>query len=200
MIQVMGEGITKSEIIAAGLGNQKAFEKLVEVYQRPIYNLALRMLHSRPEAEDIAQDIFLHLLGILDRYDPERPFEPWLFRVATNFVLNHLKRRKLETVSMESLRQPGDPDAPAVDIEDPASSTTAPVEQSEEHEALKEAVAELPPDWRAVITLHYMQSFSVNDIASILEIPVGTVKNRLFRARNLLYEKLQKLLETWSGA
>jgi len=199
MIQVMGEDITKSEITAAGLGNQKAFEKLVEVYQRPIYNLALRMLHSRSEAEDIAQDIFLHLLGILNRYDPERPFEPWLFRVATNFILNHLKRRRLDTVSMESLRQPGDPEAPAVDIEDPVSSTTAPLEQSEEQEALKEAVAELPPDWRAVITLHYMQSFSVNDIASILEIPVGTVKNRLFRARNLLYEKLQKLLETWSG-
>jgi RNA polymerase sigma-70 factor (ECF subfamily) len=200
MIQVMGEGITKSDIVAASRGNEKAFERLVEAYQRPIYNLALRMLHSRSEAEDIAQDIFLHLLGILDRYDPERPFEPWLFRVGTNFILNHLKRRRLETVSMESLRQPGDPDAPAVDIEDPASSTTAPVEQSEEQEALKAAVAELPPDWRAVITLHYMQSFSVNDIASILEIPVGTVKNRLFRARNLLYEKLQKLLETWSGA
>jgi RNA polymerase sigma-70 factor (ECF subfamily) len=196
----VGEGIDKSEIIAAAGGDEKAFARLVDAYQRPIYNLALRMLHSRPESEDIAQDIFLHLLGILDRYDPERPFEPWLFRVATNFVLNHLKRRRLETVSMESLRQPGDPDAPAVDIEDPASSTTAPIEQSEEQEALKEAVAELPPDWRAVITLHYMQSFSVNDIASILEIPVGTVKNRLFRARNLLYEKLQKLLETWSGA
>jgi RNA polymerase sigma-70 factor (ECF subfamily) len=194
----MGEEIGKLEIIAAGRGDEKAFAKLVEGYQRPIYNLALRMLRSRPEAEDIAQDIFLHLLGILDRYDPERPFEPWLFRVATNFVLNHLKRRRIETISMESLRHPGDPDAPTVEIEDPVSSATSPVEQAEKHEALKEAVAELPPDWRAVITLHYMQSFSVSDIASILEVPVGTVKNRLFRARNLLYEKLQKLLETWS--
>jgi RNA polymerase sigma-70 factor (ECF subfamily) len=194
----VADRISKEEIIAASEGDEAAFVKLVEAYQQSIYNLALRMVHSRTEAEDITQDIFLHLLDILDRYDPERPFEPWLFRVATNHILNYLKRRKIKTVPMESLRQPGDSEAPAVELADSNSPTTDPVELSEKYEVLQKAVNELPPDWRAVITLHYMQSFSVNDIASTLEIPVGTVKNRLFRARNILYEKLQKLLETWS--
>jgi RNA polymerase sigma-70 factor (ECF subfamily) len=196
----VADKLSKRVIAAAAEGDEAAFAKLVEAYQQPIYNLALRMVHSRAEAEDIAQDIFLHLLDILDRYDVGRPFEPWVFRVATNFILNHLKRRRVQTVSMESLRQPGDPEAPVVELADPDSSSTSPVELSEKYEALREAVRELPPDWRAVVTLHYMQSFSVGDIASTLEIPAGTVKNRLFRARNMLYEKLHKLLETWSRA
>ena len=183
-------------IVAAADGEEAAFAELVQAYQQPLYNLALRMVRSRAQAQDLAQDIFLHLLDILDRYDPARPFEPWLFRVATNFILNHLKRRKVATVSMESLRHRGDPDAPPVELADNAWLESSEVEISEKYEALHEAVGELPPDWRAVITLHYMQSFSIIDIASILEIPAGTVKNRLFRARGMLYEKLHKMLET----
>ncbi len=195
----VGDKLDKRIIVAAAEGDEAAFAKLVEAYQRPIYNLTLRMVRSRTEAEDIAQDIFLHLLNILERYDAGRPFEPWLFRVATNYNLNYLKRRRIQTVSMESLRQPGDAEAPAVELADPASPSPSPIELSEKYEELHVAVGELAPDWRAVVTLHYMQSFSVSEIASILEIPVGTVKNRLFRARSALYEKLQKLLETWSA-
>lgn len=195
----VADKLDKKTIAEAAEGNEAAFAKLVETYQRPIYNLTVRMVRSRAEAEDIAQDIFVHLLDILGRYDTGRPFEPWLFRVATNYNLNYLKRRRLQTVSMESLRQPGNPEAPAVELADPDSTSPSPLELTEKYEELNAAVAELPPDWRAVVTLHYMQSFSVGDIASILEIPVGTVKNRLFRARSALYEKLQKLLETWSA-
>jgi len=192
------EKLDTKTIVAAARGDEAAFAVLVEHYQHAIYSLALRMLHSRAEAEDIAQDIFLHLLDTLDRYDPERPFEPWFFRVASNFILNHLKRRRIRAISMESLKRPGDPDAPAVELEDPDTPDALPAELTEKHEAIQRAVAELSPDWRAVVTLHYMQSFSVMEIASILEVPVGTVKNRLFRARNALCEKLEKLLETWS--
>ncbi len=185
-------------VVAASQGDEAAITRLVETYQQPVYNLAYRMVHCRAEAEDVAQDIFLHLLDVLDRYDPARPFEPWLFRVATNYILNHLKVRRVGTVSMEALRRPGALEEAAVELADPGSSATAPVEQSEKYEALHRALGELPPDWQAVVTLHYMQSYPVSDIASILDVPVGTVKNRLFRARNMLYEKLRKFLETGS--
>lgn len=192
----MSEKLDKRVIVAAARGDEGAFGRLVESYQQPIYNLAFRMLRSAAQAQDIAQGIFLHLLDSLERYDPARAFEPWLFRVATNYILNHLKRRKIATVSMESLRTRGQHDEAPVELTDPNSSTAAHAENSEKYESLRAAVAELPPDWRAVITLHYMQSFPVSEIAAILEIPPGTVKNRLFRARNMLHEKLRKLLET----
>lgn len=196
-ISGVAEKLDRNDVVAAAKGNEAAFVRLVAAYEKPVYNLALRMVRSRVEAEDLSQDVFVHLLDILDRYDPARPFEPWLFRVATNYILNHVKRRRIDTVSMEQLRPAGNPDAAPVELADHDSLSVAPLELSERNRLVQNAVSELPPDWRAVITLHYMQSFSVGDIATILEIPTGTVKNRLFRARNALYEKLLKLLETW---
>ena len=193
---VSGE-LDKNVITTAARGDRQAFAIIVETYQRPVYNLALRMVHSREEAQDIAQEIFLHLLEVLERYDPERPFKPWLFRVATNFILNYLKRRRINAVSVESLRRSGEEGSRPVELPGLAPEAGEHIELSEKYEALHEAMAALPPDWRAVITLHYMQSYSVEEISSLLEVPVGTVKNRLFRARSALCEKLRRLFETW---
>jgi RNA polymerase sigma-70 factor (ECF subfamily) len=158
----------------------EAFAELVARYQDRIYNYAYRMTGSREDAQDLAQETFIRVYTHLDRFRVEERFSPWIYRIATNLCLNHLKRRRR---TMTLLPDPAD-------LEGPSSPDSA-LAQSEERLVLQQAIMALPDHYRAVILLRHVDELSYEEIAQVTELPLGTVKTRLFRARELLQHHLR---------
>jgi RNA polymerase sigma-70 factor (ECF subfamily) len=145
---------------------------LVDRYQQRLFNVALRMLHNVQDAEDVTQTVFLNAFRDLRTYDPKYKFFSWIYRMAVNESLNVLKRRK-PTVTLEN-----EPDILAPGV--------APDRAAEAEDRVGRALMGLKPDDRAVVVLRHFVSFSYQEIAEVLEIPVQTVKSRLFTARERL--------------
>ena len=153
-------------------GHGDAASGLVDRYQKRLFNVALRMLGNVQDAEDVTQTVFLNAFLKLETYDPRFRFFSWIYRMTVNESLNMLKRRK-RTVTLEDepdLRAPGIGPDRAAEVED----------------RVGKALMGLRPDDRAVVVLRHFVSFSYQEIADVLEIPVRTVKSRLFTARERL--------------
>jgi RNA polymerase sigma-70 factor (ECF subfamily) len=159
-------------------GKRDSAGGLIDRYQKPLYNVALRMLHDAEDAEDVTQTVFLNALLKLKSYDPKYRFFSWIYRMTVNESLNLLKRRK-RTVALE--------DAPGLPA--PGSSSD---EVTEVQDRVGKALLELKPDDRAVVVLKHFVSFTYEEIADVLEIPVKTVKSRLFTARERLQVALRE--------
>lgn len=164
-----------SEVIRrARAGDAAAFRRVAEAYERVLYRIAWRMTFDAEEARDLCQDILLRVYRNLDRYDPERPFEPWLYRVATNVCLNWRKRpRRPEAVG----------GAAELDLRAPAARVE---EAPGDAEQLRRALQELPDDYRLVLALRYEEGHSYDRIAELTGQPLGTVKTWIFRAKEKL--------------
>ncbi|MGH7532524.1 MAG: RNA polymerase sigma factor [Gemmatimonadales bacterium] len=153
-------------------GQRDAANGLIDRYQKPLYNVALRMLHDAQDAEDVTQTVFLNALLKLRSYDPKYRFFSWVYRMTVNESLNVIKRRK-PTVALED--EPGLP-----------SMGSAPDHTAEVQDRVGMALLDLKPDDRAVVVLRHFVSFTYEEIADVLEISVKTVKSRLFTARERL--------------
>jgi RNA polymerase sigma-70 factor (ECF subfamily) len=165
-------------------GDQEAFAKLVTRHQRYIYNLAYRLLRDPNEAEDLAQEAFLRAWRGLANFRREAKFTTWLYRIVTNLCYNRLNslRRQLLDVAVDDLATLS---LPAKD------SPAAVVEATEQRAFLHRQIAALPPKYQLVLTLFYLQEFSYQEISQVLDLPLGTVKTHLFRARERLKQRLQ---------
>jgi RNA polymerase sigma-70 factor (ECF subfamily) len=159
-------------------GQQGAAGGLVDRYQRRLFNIALRMLGNTQDAEDVTQTVFLNAFLKLRTYDPRYRFFSWIYRLTVNESLNMLRRRK-KTVTLE--------DAPDIPTPGAAPDHTADVQ-----ELVGKAMMRLKPDDRAVVVLKHFLFFSYEEIADVLEIPVKTVKSRLFTARERLRLTIQE--------
>lgn len=159
-------------------GQGDAFSGLVDRYHKPLFNVALRMLSNVQDAEDVTQAVFLNAFLRLKTYDPAYKFFSWVYRMTVNESLNMLKRRK-QTVTLEHIR---DVRAPGV----------APDRAAEVEDRVAKALMSLRPDDRAVVVLKHFVSFSYQEIADVLEIPIRTVKSRLFTARGRLRDTLRE--------
>ncbi len=160
-------------------GEAEAFGELVRRYQGSVFNVCYRLLGERREAEDMAQEAFIRAYERLDTFDVERPFGPWIRRVAANACLNRLETKQPIEVVIDEERDEATEAAPEVVRE-----------QMEQAEAVRAALLGLPPRYRAVVELRHFQELSYEEIAVALKIPVSDVKSHLFRARKLLAEKL----------
>ena len=160
-------------------GDADAFGQLVVRYQQAVFNIAYRMTGNHHEAEDVAQEAFIKSYRALDRFDPTRPFAPWLYRITTNTALNWIKRRRPEV---------------KMDEETTRSETTLSIEAqtiaAETSDRLRAAIAKLAPNHRAVIELRHFQGLSYKEMSETLNIPLSDVKSWLFRARRRLREIL----------
>lgn len=163
-------------------GDPSAFEPIVERYQRPLFNLALRMIGRHDEALDATQNAFVSAYTHLDTFDPEQRFFSWIYRILKNECLNALRKRR----EMGPL---------PVDLPSPGGPTDA-LERHERQAAIKAALLELTIEYREVILLRHFTELSYEEIASTLGIPVKTVKSRLYSAR----QRLAALLGTWNAA
>jgi RNA polymerase sigma-70 factor, ECF subfamily len=168
-------------------GNQDAFAELVYNYQDAVYNLTYRMLGERAEAEDAAQETFLRAYLHLYRYDSTRSFKTWLLSIASNHCIDRLRKRRIRWLSLD------DP-LPSESALALSSSEPTPEEwtlNSERGQSIQRLLEELAPEYRAAVVLRYWYDYSYIEIAQTLETTESAIKSRLFRARQMLAEKMR---------
>lgn len=164
-------------------GSQSAFRELVIRYAGAAVNLLARLVQDRALAEDLAQDAFVRAFQRLASYDPGRKFSSWFLQVAHNVGIDHLRRRRLDTVSLDQLVAAGHPGA----VDEAANSSPAlSAERAAFASALESALARIRPQHRSAIVLYYQEGLSHAEISTILGVPTGTVKTYLHRGRKEL--------------
>ncbi len=171
-------------------GEEDAFAKLLTVYRNPIYGLCYRMTHSAEDARDLAQEVFIKVFSLLDRYDEDFAFSSWIFRIATNHCIDHLRRNRLRFLSLDGQTN-ADGEEFEIPLPDEGPQPDRVLERREAMERLEEVVAELPPHYKAIILLRHDQELSYEEIAQILDLPLGTVKARIHRARAQIQQMLK---------
>jgi RNA polymerase sigma-70 factor, ECF subfamily len=183
-------------ILHARKGRESAFRELIRRYERPVFSVIYRMCRDRELSEDLAQETFIKVLNALDRYDPKYKLSSWIFKIAHNTTLDQLRKKEPETLSLE-----GSPHArtqeqaeatsfTAVDTAEDPESYTHSRELGTEIDA---AIARLRPEYRAVIVLWHVEGRPYDEIAEIMDLPLGTVKTYIHRGRKELREMLQHL-------
>ena len=179
-------------------GRELAFRELVRRYERPVFSLVFRMVRDRELAEDLSQDAFVKVLNHIDRYSPEFKFSSWLFKIANNVAIDHLRRRRIDTISMHGsphASSASEIEASTIDLEDEQESALDELESKELGSAIETAIARLRPEYRACIMLRHVEGRSYEEIAATLDLPLGTVKTNIHRARHELRKALEPLRE-----
>lgn len=174
-------------------GDRSAFETLVRRHRRPLVNHLYRHVGSEEGASDLAQEVFLKVYLSLSTFDPSYRFTTWLYRIASNCAIDHMRRKRPPTCSLSSA---GDGSGPGPDASI-AGNEPAPDDllcYHELHERLESAIGALPAGFRQLILLRHRLYCRYDEIARITDLPIGTVKNRIFRAREMLRERLVDLL------
>jgi RNA polymerase sigma-70 factor (ECF subfamily) len=164
-------------------GDADAFETLVRRHERKIFNLLYRWLGDYDEAAEVAQEVFLAAFRAIKRFRGDSSFATWLYRIGVNHAKNRQKSLQVARQRRQA-REISDPPS------DPASDPVEGVEQRERHELVQRGLNELDADAALLILLHDLQEFRYEEIAESLDIPLGTVKSRLHRARQALRAKL----------
>ena len=191
--------LTDQEVVLLARGGQeRAYRELVRRYERPIFSLLYRMVRDRELAEDLSQETFVKALNAIESYRPEYKFSSWLFKIANNAAIDHLRRRELDTLSLEGSPHAVTPDAmeaTALQIGDRAENALDIVEAKELGGEIERAIAQLRPEYRACILLRHVDGRAYEEIAEMLDLPLGTVKTYIHRARNELRRLLAHLKE-----
>jgi len=195
-----GKKLTQREIEMlverARQGDRSAFGQLVDEYKDKIYNYVARMLNDPYEAEDVTQEAFLRAYRSLPRFRGASSFHTWLYRIASNLAIDVVRKRKRQEPTF-SLDEPLESDDGEYERELP-DETGGPEDRTSTREtrvAVRRAIMDLPEKLRDVMILYELQGETYEDIADILGVPLGTVKSRLFNARNRLKEALEDLVE-----
>lgn len=161
-------------------GKQECFEELVRRYKKLVYSVVYNLINDKEEVNDISQEVFIRIYKSLDRYNPEYKFSTWAAKISTNLCLDKLRKKKVDS-------------APLEEIEDVASSTDTPETSyinKERSEQIRKAIAELPEKYRVLIVLFHQNGLSYEEMTRVLNEPMTIIKNRLYRARLMLKEKL----------
>jgi len=195
--QENAEPVDDKELVATALkGDEAAYGELLERFRRPVFSLIYRMIGDREQAEDLAQESFVKAFNNLDSYNPKYRFSSWLFKIANNHAIDHLRRAKLSTVSIH-----GSPHAADAEREEETRIVLETPDESPEEEILalelggeiEEAIRQLRSEYRTAVILRHIESRPYEEIAEIMDVPIGTVKTFLHRARGELREALAHL-------
>ena len=188
---------TDQEVVAeARAGRQAAYRELVRRYERPIFSLIYRMVRDRELAEDLAQETFVKALNAVESYRPEFKFSSWIFKIANNVAIDHLRRRELSTLSLDGSPHAATPEAiqaTALQLGDRQETALEELEARELGGEIEQAIATLRPEYRACILLRHVEGRPYEEIATMLDLPLGTVKTYIHRARNELRQYLAHL-------
>ena len=167
-------------------GSHKAYTDLMASYREPLYLLLLRMTHNTTTASDLTVETFSKAFLQLHRYSPTGTFGSWLFSIGVNTYIDYLRKRKLETVSINSITRTNDNEFIEYQIPSSQPNTEEMMIRQQRDTALKEIVNQLKEPYRQIIEMRYYEDLSYEDIAERMKIPIGTVKARLNRAKALL--------------
>ena len=185
-------------VVLARAGRDAAYRELIRRYERPVFSLIYRMVRDRELAEDLAQETFVKALNAIESYRPEFKFSSWIFKIANNAAIDQLRRRELDTLSLDGSPNAETADAveaTALQISDRKETPLDELEARELGGAIEVAIARLRPEYRACILLRHVEGRPYEEIAEMLSLPLGTVKTYIHRARNELRMALEDLRE-----
>ena len=174
-------------------GDQKAFGELMERYHGPLYNLLYKMVRSKEETEDLVQEAFMKAFASLASFNEEFAFSTWLYKIAINNTIDHLRKKRLRTFSIDKPIQSKEGELKR-EFADVHSSTDHDLLSTEKTGMITCAIEDLPEKYREVILMRHSDELSYEEIAAITKVPLGTVKARIFRAREMLKRKLKDKL------
>ncbi|HEX5715519.1 MAG TPA: sigma-70 family RNA polymerase sigma factor [Thermoanaerobaculia bacterium] len=184
-----------AQLVARALtGSQEAFRELVLRFERPVYSLIVRMVQDPSTAEDLAQETFVKAYRSLRTYDASRKLSSWLFKIAHNATIDHLRRHVPDTVSLEAPQdEEGRGGLAAIlsdaSVEDPAAAA----ERRDMARSLERAISRLRPEYREAVVLFYLEGATYQEICDVTSLPLGTVKTNLHRARKELAAEMSAL-------
>jgi RNA polymerase sigma-70 factor, ECF subfamily len=179
-------------------GSLGAFNDLVNRYEKQVYNFAFRLTNNYDDASDIAQDAFLRVYHAIGTFRGDSSFSTWLYRITTNVFLDDRKRARAHPkLSLDEYLELEEASI-SRQIEDPGPSPEAIVEEAERSRILQQAISTLPEYQRLMVVLYHAQQKTYEEIAEIMDLPIGTVKSRLNRARLALKQKLSALRELFA--
>jgi len=191
------QALSDREVVElAKAGKEAAYRELLRRYERPVFSLIYRMVRHRTLAEDLAQETFIKVLNALQTYRPEYKFSSWIFKIANNAAIDQLRRRELDTLSLDGApdaRTADEVAATALQVSDLAESPLEELESRETGSAIEQAIGRLRPEYRTCILLRHVEGRSYEEIAEVMDLPLGTVKTYIHRARLELREYLADL-------
>lgn len=170
-------------------GNQEAFKKLMDKYQKPLYFHVLKMVRNHEQVEDLVQEAFMKAFNNLESYNTNYAFSTWLYRITTNHTIDYLRKKKLNTTSINEPVKTRDGEM-EIQIKD-ESETDRNIIRQERKKIIHQAIHDLPEKYRKVIEMRHLQELSYQEISDLLDLPLGTVKAHIFRAREMLYKELK---------
>ena len=173
-------------------GDADAYGELVRRYQRRLTAFLSQLVGDLELARELAQEAFIRAWSALDRFDPAYRFSTWLFRIAHNLGIDHLRRRKLQTVTL--YRQDADGEEVELALADDAKDPLGHFENAVLEDSLRDAIEALRPEYKELVLLRHFGGLSYQEIAQLKEMPLGTVKNKLFRAHSVLRKALESFL------
>ena len=176
--------VADSELVARAIaGREESFEELVRRYQRPIVSYVYRMVGDYDTALDLAQEVFIKVYNSLRRYRSEFKFSTWIYKIAHNSAVDHLRRQGGRE---QALQREFDGEQYDLPIESRRPSPEQESEREERRAEIEGVVLNLPPAYRELIVLRHAHDLSYDEIAEVTGLPLGTVKNRIFRAREAM--------------
>jgi RNA polymerase sigma factor (sigma-70 family) len=186
-----------SQLIAGALkGNQAAYRTIVKKYHDPIYNLLYKMIRQKDEVEDLTQEAFIKAFGSLSNFNNEFAFSTWLFKIAQNNCIDYIRKRKLQTFSIDKPIESKDGDY-GFEIPDSSYEPDRELIARQRTKLLEEAIQSLPAKYRMVIIMRHSEEKDYQEIAKALKLPIGTVKAHIFRAREMLNKALRSKIHQY---
>lgn len=192
----MIEQLSKELLLHCKQRDRQAFTDLCKAYERYLFKLCLRYSGNEADAFDLVQEIYIKVFRFIDKYDINKPFHPWIRRVAVNTCLNFIREVKSNVISLNAVNENN---LPLEEVLASEENLEYEIERFEFKKKIKSLLKELPPRQRMVITLRYYEDMTYNDIASAMDQPLGTVKTDLYRARNALKELISCGLEVYKN-
>jgi RNA polymerase sigma factor (sigma-70 family) len=172
-------------------GEDAAFAKLLQRYKRPVYHMILKMVRNIDDAEDLTIESFAKAFKSLHRFKKDFTFSTWLFRIATNNTIDFIRKKKLNTLSIENTYTDDDGQSVSIDVEDENPDPQEETIKAQKAELIQIFVDKLPAKYQKLVRLRYFNELSYEEIAVELEAPLGTVKAQLHRARELMFEMVK---------
>jgi RNA polymerase sigma-70 factor, ECF subfamily len=177
-------------------GSEKAYRELLDRYQRPVFSLVYRMVRDRERAEDLAQETFVKVFNHLESYNPKYKFSSWIFKIANNLAIDALRRKEPEMVSLDGSRYATtteEVESTRITVASEDENPEQLLEAKELGEAIELAIGKLRAEYRTAILLRHVEGRPYEEIAEIMDVPLGTVKTFIHRARSELREHLAHL-------
>ncbi len=176
-------------------GDQRAYADLMRMYREPIYLMLLKMTNNATEADDLTIEAFGKAFSSLHLYTPTHAFSTWLFSIATNNCVDYIRKKRLQTVYLDDIRTPVGDNVYEYPIPSENANPEEAIIKEQRIQMLRDVVKQLKPRYRQLVELRYFEELSYDEIAERTNLPLGTVKVQLFRARDLLYNILSSKKE-----